>query len=362
MRRIPYLDNIRNFANALRMGIHAGVPYMVTISDMWPVNDKGNWTFDFIIFEAHLFVMELFFLVAGFMFAMQFSQKKRSDFIKNRMRRIVIPFLLGLIIFVPFILSLFGLSKYPSYQWMNADIILQSFKDGIHLGMQNFFPTGHLWFLYYLILFYVLTIIIGTKYYAVLSKISLISFIVLGCFVSFVSMFFTEKWIIENPLTLIPESTSFFHFLFFFIGGQLLYMNTKTTRIEAYAGSILISGLAIGLLAAYCQLYYENPQHPFYAEIKYLARASYAISSYLLTYSCWFFIKKYFSKTTPQTQYFANASYWIYLVNMPIAMLFHLLILPLNIPIFIKFILVLSIAAFLSITSYMLVKKARKII
>ncbi len=357
MQRIAYLDNIRNFANALRMCIHAGVPYMVTVSDMWPVNDKGNWTFDFIIFEAHLFVMELFFLVAGFMFAMQYPRKKTIDFIINRLQRIVIPFFAGMFFLVPFVLMMFGLSKHPTNQLLNSDVIVRSFNDGIDLGLQNFFPTAHLWFLYYLILFYILSLIlVRTNFYTLLSKVNFIGIISFGCVISFIAMFFTDKWIIENPLTLLPETTSFFHFLLFFIGGQLLYNNSRFKSLESYAGTIFLGGLAIGLIAAFCQLSYENIDHPHYSKIAYLARASYVVSSYMLTYGCWFFIKKHFFKTTPRLQYVANASYWIYLVNMPIVMLLHLLLIPLNIPIFIKFLLVLFLAGFLSLWSYSLKK------
>ena len=356
MERIAYIDNMRNTANVVRLFIHAGVPYMVTVTGMWPVNEKGNWFFDILNFEGHLFVMELYFLVAGFMFSMQQKKSDLEAFITNRMYRIVIPFLLGMIILIPFILTLFGLGKYDAYDWFKTEIIIQAFKDGLELGMQNFFPTGHLWFLYYLILFYVVTLliirIIGIIY---LPKISLGKFVVIACAASFAAMLFSEKWIIENPLTLTPEITSFVHFFLYFIGGQILYkQKVKTIKFESISGKIIWFGFMIGLLSAFCQLYFQDTHHEYYILIGILAKSTYVMSSYLLAYGTWFFIKKNFNRSSPLAQYFAKASYWIYLVNLPIVMFLHLMLHPIDISIIIKFIIVFILGISISISSYLM--------
>jgi glucans biosynthesis protein C len=361
MERIAYIDNVRNTANFVRLFIHAGVPYMVTVTGMWPVNEIGNWFFDIVNFEGHLFVMELFFLVAGFMFSMQQKKSDLKAFISNRMNRIVIPFFLGMIILIPFILMLFGLGKYDAYDWFKSEIIIQAFKDGLELGMQNFFPTGHLWFLYYLILFYVVTLLIirikGTIH---LPTISLGKYVIIACVSSFAAMLLSEKWIIENPLTLIPEITSFVHFFLFFIGGQLLYKHEmETIKYESISGKIIGFGFMIGLLSASCQLYFQDTQHEYYMLIGILAKSTYVISSYLLAYGAWFLIKKNFNRSSPLAQYFAKASYWIYLVNLPIVMFLHLMLVPVDISTFFKFIVVFILGVLLSISSYTLFRKVR---
>ena len=354
MGRIQYIDHLRNTANGIRLFIHAGVPYMVTVSGMWPVNEEGNWFFDFVIFEGHLFVMELFFLVAGFMFTMQYQKVGFKPLVYNRIHRIVRPFLLGMLILMPFVLMLFGLGKYTSYEWLNYPIIIQAFKDGIELGIQNFFPTGHLWFLYYLIQFYILSLIaIRFKVLRFLPPIDLYKFVATACFMSFVSMYFLEKWIIENPISLLPEFTSFIHFFLFFIGGQLLYKyENQIKRLESKGMKMIGIGLVVGLISACCQLYFEKTDHEFYYLIEFLARATYAVSSYLLAYGTWFYIKKNFTLSSPIAQYLANASYWIYLVNLPIVMFLHLVFLPIPISIFVKFLAVLILGVLISVGTY----------
>ena len=156
---------------------------MVTAAAMWPLNEEGSWFFDFGIFEIHLFVMELFFVISGFMFGLELNRRSIPKIIKNRIQRIVLPFVVGVTVFTPFILSLRSFHKYPGYSFLKPENLIQSYKEGWSLGLENFFPTGHLWFLYYLIFFYVLTISLRT----VLDKIkieSIFKFLTLGIFIS----------------------------------------------------------------------------------------------------------------------------------------------------------------------------------
>ena len=140
---------------------------MVTLAPMWPVNDKGSWFFDFAIFEGHLFVMELFFVISGFMFAMELKKSSVPKILKNRFKRIVIPFILGLIVLVPIVLSLFSLGNHVGFTFLDFDVIKTSYISGWVLGFENFFPTAHLWFLYYLIIFYILTLSLKSVIYKI---------------------------------------------------------------------------------------------------------------------------------------------------------------------------------------------------
>ena len=150
MQRNISIDYLRNFANFCRCIIHAAIPYMVTKSPIWPVDDSGSWFFDVTIFKIHLFVMELFFVISGFMFMMLLSKQSTYKVIINRLKRIVIPFFLALLILVPIVLSLFSLGKFNGYDLFNGRIILKCYIEGWNLAIENFFPTAHLWFLFYL--------------------------------------------------------------------------------------------------------------------------------------------------------------------------------------------------------------------
>lgn len=362
MGRIAFIDHVRNFANFLRIFIHAGIPYMVTFPPSWPVDEPGHMGFDFMLFEGHLFVMELFFLVAGFMFALQFPKTNLHHFVKNRFRRIVVPFLLGMIIFVPFVLMMFSIAEYKSYEWISLPVITQAYKEGLLLGWDHFFPTAHLWFLYYLILFYGVAIVLyrfGFEQFSL--KISMSFYLPFACCISFLSMFLLQRWMIDNPLSLVPEFTSFVHFFLFFLGGILLFKRRDMAdKLLGKGGQLLVLGLIAGILSAGCQLYYENPQHNYYTLIGIAARATYALGSYLLAYGTWLYIKQKLTTSSAVSQYLANASYWIYLVSMPVILFLHVLFLPLQISIFVKYLAVVVLGVLVSVLSYELKLKVSR--
>ena len=138
---------------------------MVTKAPIWPVDDKGSWFFDFVVFENHLFVMELFFMISGFIFFFFLNLNPTRKVLANILKRILLPFSLGLLIIVPVVLSLFSLSQYPGFTFFDFEIIQRSYLSGWNLASENFFPTAHLWYLYYLLIFYLFTLLIKNYFF-----------------------------------------------------------------------------------------------------------------------------------------------------------------------------------------------------
>ena len=159
MRRLTYIDWLRNVSNITRVMIHASVPYMASAAPMWPMNEEGSYLFDFGVFESHLFVMEMFYVISGFMFGLEMSRKSVTQIAQNRGPRIVLPFVAGVALFTPIILMYRGFKNHPGYSFLSPSAMKASYLQGWELGMENFFPTGHLWFLYYLIFFYALILL-----------------------------------------------------------------------------------------------------------------------------------------------------------------------------------------------------------
>ncbi len=115
---------------------------------------------------------------------------------------------------------------------------------------------------------------------------------------------------------------------------------------------MVVLGLVSGVVSALCQLYFEDQDNPYYGLLKVLARGSYAAGAFLLTTGCWFYFRTRVTQGGPVSTFMADAAYWIYLVNMPIVMILQLLLLPVAMSIYLKFLLVFSIALFLSVASY----------
>ena len=159
-------------------------------------------------------------MISGFMFAVELKKHTIRSIIQNRFKRIVIPFVLGLILIIPIVLSLFSLSNHTGFTFLDMDILKQSYINGWNKGFDNFFPTAHLWFLYYLILFYIITLFLKKIIFKIQVN-SIFKLVFIGILISVISMFFMKRWVVDNPLTLAPEIPSLVHYYLFFTLGIL---------------------------------------------------------------------------------------------------------------------------------------------
>ena len=352
MERFTAIDYLRNFANLCRCIIHAAIPYMVTKSPIWPVDDNGTWFFDFIIFEIHLFVMELFFVISGFMFIMLLKKKSIYQAITDRFKRIFIPFLLGLLILIPIVLSLFSLSHFRGLELIKLATITKCYSEGWKLAMQNFFPTAHLWFLFYLIIFYSLTILLKRNI-NYLINLSIKQVLLIGIITSSICMFFMDRWIVDNPLTLIPDIPSLIHYYIFFLIGMLTFNSSRILQtIINKSRKIFIAGLVIGLLATLPQIFFERVDLYYYKIIKLFAIILSCSASYLLVIGFWGIAYNLKLPNSKILRYITDSSYWVYIINMPIVTIIQIVLIPFNISIFLKFIIALLSALFISMLSY----------
>ena len=110
----------------------------------------------------HLFRMGLFFLISGYFAKLLITRKGLKSFVWNRTVRIVFPF----IVFYPFLLALliavivFAMS-YLSHPLGLMGVIVKASKENTQPGWNQSWNTMHLWFLYYLSLLAVLTIVLS---------------------------------------------------------------------------------------------------------------------------------------------------------------------------------------------------------
>lgn len=100
-RRWHDLDALRAFAMLLGIGLHAALSFYPTV---WPVTDITadiDGYFDEFVLAVHGFRMPLFFMLSGFFTALLWRRRGLANLLGHRMRRLVLPFILGLIIIVP---------------------------------------------------------------------------------------------------------------------------------------------------------------------------------------------------------------------------------------------------------------------
>jgi peptidoglycan/LPS O-acetylase OafA/YrhL len=100
-RRWHDLDALRAFAMLLGIGLHAALSFYPSA---WPVQDvkaDADGLLDEVVLAIHGFRMPLFFMLSGFFTALLWRRRGLSSLLSHRMRRIVLPFVLGVLLVGP---------------------------------------------------------------------------------------------------------------------------------------------------------------------------------------------------------------------------------------------------------------------
>ncbi len=151
--RIHSLDSLRAIMMLLGVILHSAISYGVfDYGIFWPFKDPNttHLSFDLLVSFIHKFRMPIFFSVAGFFAALLFYERGQDRMIKNRVQRILYPFLVfTFIIYLPIgpLIKAFSIETLAGNE--NAlNIALQRLSDP-----QTYIPIEvyHLWFLNYLI-------------------------------------------------------------------------------------------------------------------------------------------------------------------------------------------------------------------
>lgn len=368
-KRLDYLDAVRSFALILGIIFHASLSF-IPIFIGWAVMDiSTSHLVSIFILISHSFRMELFFLIAGFFGHLKFHQQGAKSFFKSRFVRVVIPFIVGWFLLRP--LLIWG--WVAGAQSMQGDVnILLALTSGLE-SLSNM-PTGifvgtHLWFLYYLFLIFTalillryilrLNLTIYTRLVQLADRFTvwLCSSIVGVLFVSFLTaccLWFMERWGVDTPdKSLIPDIPVSLIYGGFFIFGWLVhrqalllqhFSNISCTKILLCCAAIIMSIILSGFEA--------NLNTQWYKLIKVCYLLSYAVMMWLLISLTLGVFRKCIKRSNKYIRYIADASYWLYLIHLPIVIGLQIIFAELPLHWSIKLISICSITIIISLIIY----------
>jgi peptidoglycan/LPS O-acetylase OafA/YrhL len=367
--RLHALDAVRG--GALLLGVIGHMSMSFWPIPFWPIRDNDPSSFLLTSFGvAHIFRMSLFFVMAGFFARLLFEKRGPRGFVADRAKRIAVPLLVSWpLLFAAFI----------------AVIIWSAIRAGTFEAMQAQPPPGltwstipllHTWFLYVLLWLYVATL-------AVVGLVRLVDRngaiaraadgvvraivkthlapIVLGLPL-FAVFAFAQSWIqwggIRTPdAGLVPNLAACVGFATAFGFGWLLQRQTELLSVwrrwwplhlAAAAGSTLVC-LSYAALSA-------NPTA--IAELslthRLLSSAVYPLAIWTWSFGLIGLATAILTKENKTIRYLADSSYWIYLIHLPVAMVFQVLFANAAWPWFVKFPLMLAISMALMLLSYQL--------
>ncbi len=332
--RLHGLDALRGLALLLGVVLHASLAFFP--EQIWIVADESRsigaaWLF----FAIHLFRMTAFFLIAGLFAHMMLARRGWFGFAKDRLNRIGgplaafwFPVMAGIVTALVWNAHANGLivpgappPPPPQYDWTN-------------------FPLTHLWFLWVLLIFYAAMLLLRAPF-ALLDKhggwgrsVDRATGMLVGPWTPVVlaaplalAMWLDPKWIaffaVPTPdAGVVPHTAALVGFgLAFGLGFLLDRRRDLLNRIAKWSPLFLIvavvSGVAAYVLAGGPRI---TPMvEP--TDAKALAAAVVALAVYSSALAAVGLSLRFLSGHSPVRRYLADASYWIYILHLPLVML-----------------------------------------
>ncbi len=159
-QRYHDLDFVRATAMLLGLLLHVCIFFMPSHKYFWGTGEYFGDVLDlqFLNF-IHLFRMQLFFFMAGFFAELVIDRKGFHHLVNDRLKRIVLPFVIGLVLLMPLHILLVGKGGYYATT-MDGLTLMEKLKSIMFFGVLDpdvSLQDGliHLWFIFYLIIFYV---------------------------------------------------------------------------------------------------------------------------------------------------------------------------------------------------------------
>jgi glucans biosynthesis protein C len=333
--RLDYLDAARAFALILGIVFHASISFM-PIFIGWAVMDISTSPIvSVFITISHSFRLALFFLIAGFFSHMKFHSEDTKIFLKSRLVRIGIPFVIGWFLLRPLLVSCWIMGA----ESMRGEA---SILNGLTAGFatlgdlpKELFVGTHLWFLYYLLLISMSVVLL--RYLLGLHKplqhtLRQLADTTIGCLSrspfgilaiavpTAASLWFMSHWGMDTPdKSLVPQAPTFLIYGGAFLFGWLLHRHADL--IEHFA-RLSWSKFALCLLAIVTANMLASYEMQFSKEHFNLIKAcfvfSYAVMMWSLVSLTIGLFRELFNRPSKTVRYLADSSYWLYLIHLPI--------------------------------------------
>lgn len=341
--RYHHLDAVRAFALLLGVFFHAAESFGPR-NTYWAIVDCSPSEFlEGIRFACHSFRLELFFVIAGFFARFLLLRRGTAGFVQNRIQRILVPLVVGWLVVYPLLVSIWLWGASVSGRLQQFGVPPEALQLPVWKLTVGFFLTGafvqkfdltHLWFLHQLLVLYVLVVGIrwavmrwdvsgagmrrvdgwfnrmltwpGTFYWFLVPSIPL--------------LLLMNSWVVDTPKeSLLPHLPTTLLFGFCFLAGWLWHrqpalLDTIARRWLGYLAVGVLAWVGFGLAEG---------------KIRWV-RLSFTL---LYAHMMWGFVlgflglfTRFCQRANAWTRYVADASYWIYIVHLPLVVAFQVMI------------------------------------
>ncbi|MBM3979880.1 MAG: hypothetical protein FJ304_06280 [Planctomycetes bacterium] len=358
--RYHALDSLRAFAMFLGVLLHAGISFMETPPNFWPVRDAAPTPLaDVLLIAVHDFRMQLFFLLAGFFGCLLYQRYGLRGLLAHRLKRVAVPFALALLLIVPTVQAVGLYCEIENHraggvrgdvsplrpvavalvdanpEANTAKLVAGFFTHGDWIAR---LPLVHLWFLYYLLIFVVAVVALtpllgrlsGTR---ALARFDSAYRWVIGsrwCIPVLAALTFPlmlpMTWIVDTPTRWNPQWHVVGYYFAFFGFGWVLYRHRdlvpgfgRSWCAHLLIANLIVLPLILWLIATGVPLWKAGADSTAYEVTGFAAAAIY---TWLMICGLWGVFLRLFVRESARVRYLADAAYWCYLASItPIVVL-----------------------------------------
>jgi peptidoglycan/LPS O-acetylase OafA/YrhL len=295
-------------AGAILLGVfsHAARAYVPGIERYYPIADPASHAlFAVLSSVVNGFRMQVFFAMSGFFAHLVLERRGAREFLRDRARRLVVPFCAA----VPAIVALDLLVRGWS---ASRGLLSPLYRDGAAWSPAPL----HLWFLQYLFLYCVIAFVLarrgvtGARAGRWLARAVQRPEVLVSLALPLALLLALHRGL--NPArSFLPQPMTFLEYACFFGTGWLLWdARASLDALKRRGGGLAAAGLLLALAVA---------MSPF--QWRFVGLVAYAFVPWLVTFGAIGLALRVRNAPRPRLRFLVEASYWVYLVHLPIVQL-----------------------------------------
>jgi glucans biosynthesis protein C len=371
--RFHAIDALRGAAMFLVVALHSALAYpQVKIPRLlWAVRDPSpHLGFDVFCWWAMGVSLPVFFLVGGFFAADIYEARGPRAFLRNRAKRILVPFLVASLTILPLSFFAWAFGWLISGRCTLREIRRMRFHP--REIQPDLYGPAHLWFLEYLILM-LLAFWIVRGLYPILKPKRRGG----GVGGGWAERLFSSPWkpfilavptalilwvsrervgldaVLDRHNSFIPDPIRLLHHaVFFAVGVWLQGFRNNLGRLVPLGIPFL--ALSIPVFTCRAWLLHHDWLRPLDGPWSLVLVTSAALFAWLTVFGLLGAFQQCFDRPRSVIRYLADSSYWIYLCHFPIVGLAQADLFQVRAPTAIKFLIVLTVTLALGLLSYQL--------
>jgi len=349
--RLFHLDYLRTLIILLVVAFHVSLTFMAKAPQWWYVkSSQTSMLLTLFVVIADVFMMPILFFIAGYVMALSLINTDTSSFVKKRLKRIGLPWIVCTLTFAP-ILSLFmaqQLGHHTSYIQMISSLF----------WTKGYYYQGPYWFLGILLTFQLITALADHsdkfKFFirSIPIHVILISLLLIPTAGYSLGSFFygNEGWQSILYIWSFQPSRILTYFCYFLSGYVL---SVRKLPLAVNFVKPLVTTMILGIIFIILKGKSENTSSFLNLLFQGLTYSGLALS---LTCLLFRLSERFLSKPIKFFSFLSCHSFSIYLVHLPIQISFAGLVIRTTFGIFLKWIILYNVIIILSVVLSIIIK------